>query len=123
MTPLHIEIALYYFKSRGSKTAAFTGRDIDAVARIHQEFLGAGLLENAGDNRHWKGTDKLRLYVEALCDVPVPATQSVHSSEDIAQYASILRDSDIGDTTVRTRNAIISTVLDKYRTVTPLAKM
>lgn len=103
--------------------AAFTGRDIDATARIHQEFLGAGLLEIAGDNKHWKVTDKLRLYVEALCDVPLPATQSVHSAEDIAPYAAILKESDIGDTTVRTRNAKISTVVDKYRTLTPLAKM
>jgi len=123
MTPLHIEIALHYFKSRGSKVAAFTGRDSDAAARIHREFLGAGLLEIAGDNRHWKGTDKLRLYVEALCDVPLPTAQSVHSADDHAPYAAILKEKNIGDTTVRTRNAKISTVVDRYRSLTPLAKM
>lgn len=123
MTPLHIEVALHYYKSRDTEVVAYTGRDIDATARFHREFLDAGLLEIAGDNKHWKATDKLRLYLEALCNVPLPAEQPVMSADENSPYAAILQEKNIGDTTVKTRNAKIATVMDKYLAVTSRAKM
>jgi hypothetical protein len=45
-------------------------RNSGASELIHREFADAGLLEIAGDNKHWKATDRMRQYVEALCRVP-----------------------------------------------------
>lgn len=123
MTPLHIEVALHYYKFRDAGVVAYTGCDIDTTVRIHREFLDAGLLEIAGDNNHWKATEKLSLYIEALCNVPLPAEQPVMSADENSPYAAILQEKNIGDATVKTRNAKIATVVDKYLTVTPLAKM
>ena len=72
ITPLHIEIALHYFKSQNPDAIAYTGRDSDAVAQICHEFADAGLLEIADDNKHWKATDGMRQYVESICRVSLP---------------------------------------------------
>lgn len=123
MTPLHIEIALHYYKSRNTRAAIYTGRDTEAIARIHDEFLEAGLLAIAGENNRWKATEKLRLYIEALCNAPLAGGRPVNSPDEDSPYAAILQANNIGDTTVRTRNERIAMVVNKYLTVTPLAKM
>ena len=100
MTPLHIEIALHYYKSRNTRAVVYTGRDTEAIARIHHEFLEAGLLAIAGENNRWKATEKLRLYIETLCSVPLADGQPVNSSHEDSPYAVILQANNIGDTTV-----------------------
>jgi hypothetical protein len=90
MTPLHIEIALHYYKSKNCRAVVNTSRA--AIARIHDEFLEAGLLEVAGDNNHWKATEKLRLYVDALCNVPLAARQPAISSDENSTCAATLRE-------------------------------
>jgi hypothetical protein len=63
-----------------------------AIARIHDDFLEAGLREVADDNNHWKATDKLRLYVDALCNVPLVARQPAISPDENSTYAAIPRE-------------------------------
>ncbi len=125
MTPLHIEIALHYSKSRDSDAAAYTGRDSDAAAQIHREFADAGLLEIAGDNKRWKVTERMRLYVEALCAVPLPVKQQGIQREGIPQPDARPknRNKNIGDETINTRNQKIAAVMDEYAATTPKTKL
>ena len=125
MTPLHIEIALHYCKSQDSEVAAYIGRDSDATAQIHREFADAGLLEIAGDNKHWKATERMHLYVEALCRVPLPINQPGMPPDRISQPEAIQKEKNknIGDETINTRNQKIASVMDEYLATTPQAKL
>jgi hypothetical protein len=123
MTPLHIAIALHYYEPRDGGVVFHSVRDAEAAARIHRDFIDAGLLELAGDNNHLKATDKLRLYIEEICKVPHPDEQPLLSADEHYSYADIVQEKNIGDATIKTRNAIIARVVDKYRADTPLAMM
>jgi len=123
ITPLHIEIALHYFKSQNSDAIAFTGRDSDAVAQICHEFADAGLLEIADDNKHWKATDGMRQYVESICRVPLPKDVCMRP-DMISHLDAILngRNRRVGEETIKTRNAKITNVMDEYVKDSPLAR-
>ena len=123
ITPLHIEIALHYFKSQYSDVIAYTGRDSDAVAQICHEFADAGLLEIADDNKHWKATDGMRQYVESICRVPLPKDVCMRP-DMISHLDAILngRNRRVGEETIKTRNAKITNVMDEYVKDSPLAR-
>ena len=123
ITPLHIEIALHYFKSRDSGAIAYTGRDSDAVAQVCHEFADAGLLEIADDNKHWKATDVMRQYVDSLCGVSLPGNAGTRP-DMISHLDAILngRNRRIGEETIKTRNAKITNVMDEYVKDSPLAR-
>ncbi|EKD99196.1 MAG: hypothetical protein ACD_23C00085G0002, partial [uncultured bacterium] len=123
ITPLHIEIALHYFKSQGADASAYTGRDGDAVALICHEFAEAGLLEMTSDQKHWKATDTMRRYVESVCSVPLPKNARIQP-DMVSHLDTILngRNSRIGDDTIQTRNTKITNVMNEYVTAAPLAR-
>ena len=125
MTPLHIEIALHYSRSKSSEVTAYVGRDSDATARIHRQFADAGLLEFAGDSKHWKATELMRRYVENLCRVSLPSNHPGVNNDGIAQLEAVMneRNKDIGEATINTRNYVIAAVMDEYWASTPLAKL
>lgn len=123
ITPLHIEIALYYFKSQGSDAIAFSGRDSDAVSRICHEFADAGLLESADDDKHWRATERMRQYVESICRVSLP--ENVCMRPDMISHLDAIlngRNGRIGEETIKTRNAKITNVINEYVTDSPLAR-
>ena len=125
ITPLHIEIALHYFKfkSQNSDAIAYTGRDSDAVAQICLEFADAGLLEIADDNKHWKATDGMRQYVESICRVSLP--ENVCMRPDMISHLDAIlngRNRHVGEETIKTRNAKITNVMDEYVKDSPLAR-
>jgi hypothetical protein len=77
MTPLQIEIALYYF----SRADDYRDGDFRAPA-VREEidwFVAKGLLEAAPEHdaysRKYVATEGLRLYVETLCAIPLPVQQ------------------------------------------------
>lgn len=123
ITPLHIEIALYYCKPRDSEAVACMGHNIDAVAQIHREFTEAGLLEITGDDKLWKATDGMHRYVEALCRVPLPVMQSEKAPDNISQLDPTLekRHKYIGDYTIKTRNSKIAAAMAEYLASAPQA--
>ena len=123
ITPLHIEIALHYFKSLGADAGAYTGRDGDAVALICHELAEAGLLEFTGGSEQWKATDAMRLYVESICSVPLPK-KACMQPDMVSHLDTILngRNSRIGDDTIKTRNTKITNVMNEYVTSAPLAR-
>ena len=123
ITPLHVEIALHYFKSQGADTSAYTGREGDAVALICHEFAEAGLLEITGNRNHWKATDAMRLYVESICSVPLPKNARIQP-DMVSHLDTILngRNSRIGDDTIKTRNSKITHVMNEYVASAPLAR-
>lgn len=123
ITPLHIEIALHYFKSQNPDAIAYTGRDSDAVAQICHEFADAGLLEIADDNKHWKATDGMRQYIESICRVSLPKDVCMRP-DMISHLDAILngRNSRVGEETIKTRNARIANVMDEYVKDSPLAR-
>jgi hypothetical protein len=123
ITPLHIEIALHYFKSQGADAGAYTGRDGDAVALICHELAEAGLLEFTGGSEQWKATDAMRLYVESICSVPLPK-KACMQPDMVSHLDTILngRNSRIGDDTIKTRNTKITNVMNEYVTSAPLAR-
>lgn len=125
ITPLHIEIALHYFKfkSQGSDAIAYSGRNSDAVTRICDEFANAGLLERTDDNKHWKATDRMRQYVESICRVSLP--ENVCMRPDMISHLDAIlngRNRRIGEDTVKTRNTKITNVMNEYVADSPLAR-
>ncbi|MDP4027542.1 MAG: hypothetical protein Q8P42_01035 [Gallionella sp.] len=123
ITPLHIEIALHYFKSQGADAGAYTGRDGDAVALVCHELSEAGLLEVTGNRNHWKATDAMRRYVESICSVPLPK-EACRQPDMVSRLDTILngKNSRIGDDTIKTRNTKITNVMNEYVTSAPLAR-
>jgi len=123
ITPLHIEIALHYFKSQGADAGAYTGRDGDAVALVCHELAEAGLLEFTGGSEQWKATDAMRLYVESICSVSLPK-KAYMQPDMVSRLDTILngRNSRIGDDTIKTRNTKITNVINEYVTSAPLAR-
>ena len=68
-SPLFIEIALHYHYSPGPWPGELMH---DAQRNIHNELLGRGMIERGPDGQ-WRAVDEpLRLYAEALCNVPTP---------------------------------------------------
>ena len=123
ITPLHIELALHYFKSQGSDAIEYTGCDSDVIVRICHEFAEAGLLEIADDNKHWKATDGMRQYVESICRVSLP--KNVCTRPDMIPHLDAIlngRNKRIGDDTVKTRNTKITNVMNEYIAASPLAR-
>ena len=120
-TPLHIEIALHYSKPHNSEPAAFKGHDSNAMAQVHREFAAAGLLEVAEDKRRWKATARMRLYLEELCKVPLPAKQNVNISQPGSKAET--GKGFIGNETINTRNTKIATAMDEYLASTPQSRL
>jgi hypothetical protein len=120
MTPLHIEVALHYFKSLDSSDTAYTGSDAGTTARIHRELIDAGLLEATGNNKHYKATAGLRSYMKSLCGVPLPAKESGISQLDAKQNEG---GKYIGMETVGTRSSKIAALMEEYKSMAPKSKM
>jgi len=123
ITPLHIEIALHYFRYQDSDAIAYIGHDSVAAEQVCHEFADAGLLEIADDNKHWKATDGLRQYVESICRVSLP--NNAYMRPDMVSHLDAIlngRNRRIGDETIKTRNAKIANVMNEYVTDYPLAK-
>ncbi|MGA7749227.1 MAG: hypothetical protein WCA63_03690 [Gallionella sp.] len=125
ITLLHIEIALHYSKSQNSELVSYDGRDSSAAAQIHREFADAGLLEISGDHKHWKAIDRMRIYLETLCKVLLPANQTGKAPDRISQPDATLKRSDkfIGDDTINTRNLKIAAAMDEYLAFTPQSRL
>lgn len=124
ITPLHIEIALQYFKSRNSKAVAYARRDSDIPTQIRHELADAGLLEMTDDNKQWKATDEMRQYIEALCRVPLPRLSEMHH-DMISHLETVLnrKSRRMGDDTVNIHDEKIAAVMDEYMTVTPRTRL
>ena len=81
MTPLEISIALWYH-CRNGDFGRFSGDnnyDSPAVQSAFKSFVNRGLLVlNAAPNDCiYRGTPALKVYVDALCSVPLPVQQWV----------------------------------------------
>jgi hypothetical protein len=120
MTPLHIEVAQYYFKSHDYSTEPYTGSDADTTARIPRELLDADLLEAIGNNRHYKATAILRSYIKSLSNAPLSAKESDISQLDTKQSEG---GKYIGMETVGTRNSKIAALMEEYKSMAPKSKM
>lgn len=78
-TPLEIDIALWYH-TRATDYGVGNGSDYNfhmpAVQQTFQRFIDAGLLKKHEPNpdlpQRYYGTEGLRVYVEALCNMPWP---------------------------------------------------
>lgn len=75
MTPLGIEILMHY------QTRASDYRDGDfsapAVREAMDYFVSAGLLREVMSTHRYEATEGCRVFVEALCRVPVPVQKWV----------------------------------------------
>ncbi len=68
MTPLEIEILLHYHCTDNE----FKNPDAPAVKEAHNKFVSAGILARREDGTHFRISKALDLYIQALCDIPVP---------------------------------------------------
>lgn len=86
MTPLEIDIALWYRCRPGDygKGHGDHNYGAPAVQAVLKEFVEAGLLalSPAGSEAVYYGTNALEVYVEALCAVPLPVQQWIIPSRD-----------------------------------------
>ncbi len=116
VTPLHIEIALHYFKYRDSTSLTYAGNNGELAEKIHREFIDAGLLEATSNNRLWKATNRLRQYIEILCKTPLSINEPKAPSDKNYQLDNLMRRSNkfIGEETINTRNSIIAAAMNEY---------
>lgn len=70
MSPLEIEILMHY----ASKAGDYRDGDhsSEAVRRCIGVFLDRGLLERREGNPCYRATEGTHMYVDALCEVPLP---------------------------------------------------
>ena len=122
ITPLHIEIALQYFKSKDSKAVAYTRRDGDTPAQIRNELADAGLLEIADDNKTWKATDGMRLYIESLCMVQLPKLPGTNMSSHLESVLN-KKSRRMGDDTVTIHDEKIAAVMNEYAAGAPRVRI
>jgi hypothetical protein len=68
MTPLEIEILLNYHYRDGEPPNADSPAQKEALAF----FVKAGILGRRDDGTHWANPIPLKLYIDAICDIPLP---------------------------------------------------
>jgi hypothetical protein len=68
MTPLEIEILLnYHYRDDEPPNA-----DSPAQKEALDNFVHAGILGRRDDGTHWANQRALKLYIDAICAVPLP---------------------------------------------------
>lgn len=74
MTPLKIEIVLFYFARMADHP--FMVGDAPIRDQVEAELLADGLIQR-GQERRFEPTDRARAYVEALMAMPLPVQRWV----------------------------------------------
>lgn len=83
MTPLHIQIAIHYHVSRGPYAHGTPHGNSTATNNFTDELYRAGLLRWNEEQQCFEGTEACKVWVNALCAVPLPVQQWVIPKSEI----------------------------------------